>query len=444
MDLYIQFDYFLYFTFIKTQWLKLNSNKTKHGTPFQIFCWCLFDWAHSAFPTVIVTFIFGTYFTRSVVGSSVKGTAYWGWMMGISGFAVAILSPVLGSIADYTGRRKPWLAGFTAFNILSTALLFFTYPDTLSIWWALTFLFLANIFYELTQVFYNAMMASISPKDKIGRISGWGWGLGYFGGLACLALALYIFIKGQWFTSSEDLNIRLTTLLTAAWFLVFGLPLFIFTPDVKKEIISSKEAVVKGVQELWHTLKEIKKYRDIFLFIIAHLFYIDGLSTLFIFAGIYASGTFNMSYTQILYFAMILNISAGIGAGIFAWVDDFIGPKFTICFSLIMMIFMGTIILFIKSTIWFWIFSAVLGLFVGPTQAASRSYMARLSPPHLTNQMFGIYQLSGRITTFIGPILVGSITEIFKNQRAGMSVVFLMMLIGLIFLLKVRKPEQSA
>ncbi|MCH9634559.1 MAG: hypothetical protein S4CHLAM7_13120 [Chlamydiae bacterium] len=419
-----------------------SNKKLTLATPFQIFCWCLFDWAHSAFPTVVITFVFGTYFIRSVAESTLKGTAYWGWVMGLSGIVVAILSPVLGSVADYTGRRKPWLGIFTLCNIIFTALLFFVLPAPSWVFKALVILFFANITYEFTQVFYNAMMTSIAPEDKIGRISGWGWGLGYFGGLICLTIALYVFVKEGVFPRSESLNVRLTNLLVAGWFLIFALPLFIYTPDLKKNNISSTRAIKKGCKELWNTLKEIRKIKGVLAFIIAHLFYIDGLSTLFIFAGIYAAGTFNLTYTQILYYAMILNVSAGIGAVIFAWVDDYIGPKFTVSFSLVVMIIGGSAILFVKSVFWFWLLSAVIGLFVGPTQAASRSYMARLSPPHLMNQMFGIYQLSGRITTFIGPILVGVLTELFKSQRAGMSVIFVMMLIGYLILLAVPKPSK--
>lgn len=417
------------------------SPQKKTTTPFQIFSWCLFDWAHSAFATVIVTFIFATYFLRSVADSTIMGTAYWGWMMGVSGVVVAIFSPILGSIADHTGRRKPWVGLFTLINALCTALLFFTMPDRSFIWWALVFMFLANISYEFIQVFYNAMMVSIAPPEKLGRISGWGWGLGYFGGLVCLAIALYALIRPCWIPDTNQLNVRLTTLLVAVWFVVFALPLFLYTPDVEKTDISAFEAMKKGLSELWHTLKEMKHYKAIFIFIIAHLFYIDGLSTLFIFAGIFAAGTFDMSYTEILYYAMLLNITAGIGAGIFAWVDDAVGSKMTVGLSLVMMMITGVIILILKSKMWFWILSAVLGIFVGPTQAASRTYMARLTPPHLTNQMFGIYQLSGRITTFIGPILVGTLTEAFGSQRIGLSVVFLMMFIGFVILMAVPKSD---
>lgn len=422
----------------------MSAQPSKSATGFQIFSWCLYDWASSAFATVVVTFIFGTYFIRSVADSVTLGTAYWGWMLGASGITVALFSPVWGSIADYTGRRKPWLGFYTVMNILCTALLFFILPTQTFLWPALILLFFANISFEFTQVFYNAMMTSISPPEKLGRISGWGWSMGYFGGLLCLALAFFIFVKGDYFGDENHLNIRLTNFLVAGWFFLFCLPLFFFTPDVKQTKYPIPEAIKRGLLELLHTFREVKKYKDILLYLIAHLVYIDGLSTLFVFAGIYAAGTFQMNYMQILLYAMALNVTAGIGAVIFAWVDDWIGPKFTVAFSLVMMIGSGVIILIIKSVLWFWILSAFLGLFVGPTQAASRSYMARLSPPELTNQMFGIYQLSGRITTFIGPILVGTLTQVFQSQRVGMGVVFVLMFVGLLILLKVPKPQAKS
>ncbi len=424
----------------------MNENNptisNKPTSPFGIFCWCFFDWAHSAFPTVIISFVFATYFTESVADSTILGTAYWGWTMGLSGILVGILSPIFGSIADYTGKRKPWLAIFILGNVITTALLFFTQPSPQWVLWALIFVVLASVFYELTQVFYNAMMISISPKEKIGRISGWGWGLGYIGGLVCLVIALFLFVDGNWFPKTMSLNIRSTTLLVAGWFLIFAIPLFVFTPDVSPTGSSLSSACKKGLKELWHTLKSIREYKAVFMFLLAHLIYIDGLSTLFVFGAIFAAGTFHMTYMQILIYAILLNLTAGIGAAIFAFVDDYIGPKFVVCISLIAMIITGTIILFSHSIVWFWILSAILGIFVGPTQAASRSYMARLTPSHLTNQMFGIYQFSGRITSFVGPILVGTITEIFKSQRLGMSVIFIMMFVGLLILFATPKPSQ--
>lgn len=422
----------------------MTLENPKKAAGFQIFSWCLFDWANSAFATVVITFVFGTYFMRSVADSVTLGTAYWGWMLAASGIAVALLSPIWGSIADYTGKRKLWLAFFTGLNIVCTALLFFILPSPFYILPALILLFIANIAYEFTQVFYNAMMTSLTTEDRLGRISGWGWSFGYFGGLACLAIALFFFVRNGTIGTHMDVNVRSTNLLVAAWFLVFSLPLFLFVADEQKKGMPLLQASKKGIKELIHTFKQVSKYKNILLFLVAHLVYIDGLSTLFVFAGLYAAGTFHMSYSQILVYAMALNISAGVGAALFAWIDDWIGPKFTICFSLIMMILSGVVILLTTSVLWYWILSAFLGLFVGPVQAASRSYMARISPKEQINQMFGIYQLSGRITTFIGPLLVGSLTRAFHSQRVGLTTVFVMMLIGFLILLKVPKPEKTS
>lgn len=417
--------------------MESRLSKLNPSSPRSIFCWCFFDWANSAFPTVIVTFVFGTYFTRSVAPNEIIGTAIWGWTLGISGVLVALLSPIFGSIADYTHKRKHWLATFTLLNIVLTALLFLVRPHPTDILLAVILIICANIFYELTQVFYNAMLMTIAPKDKIGRISGWGWGLGYIGGLACLIIALFVFVRGHWLPNVMSLNIRSTNLLVAAWFLVFSIPLFLFTIDMQGEKVSLKEGLKKGLHELWHTFKNIRKYKSIFTFLIAHLVYIDGLNALFAFAAIFAAGTYNMSYTQILLFAILLNLTAGIGAGIFAFVDDKMGPKFTICISLVSMIVIGALVLLTSNQSLFWILASIIGIFVGPTQAASRSYMAHLTPEHLSNQMFGIYQFSGRITSFIGPILVGTFTDVFKSQRVGMSVIFVLMLIGFLILLAV-------
>lgn len=364
-----------------------------------------------------------------------------GWSIAASGILIALLSPFLGSISDHTGRRKPWLAFCMLISVLFTALLWFAAPKTPHIIMVLSFVALANSAYELTQIFYNAMMVSITPTNKIGRVSGWGWGMGYFGGLASLIISLTVFINSSWFSATNGLNVRATTLFVAAWFIVFAIPLFLYTPDLKKIKISAVPACKKGLIELWATLRQIKKYQGIFLFLLAHLFYTDGLNTIFVFAGVFAAGTFHMSYSQILMFAIVLNITAGIGACLFAFVDDYVGPKFTICLSIIAIIILGAIAISISNVLWFWIAGSLLGVFVGPTQAASRSYMARTAPPSLLNQMFGIYQFSGNITSFIGAILVASFTELFNSQRIGLSTALGLMFIGLILLLFAPKPK---
>lgn len=409
-----------------------------------IFSWMLFDWAHAAFPTVIITFIFSTYFMNHVAHNELKGTAYWGWMMSVSGIVIAILSPFIGSIADYTGRRKPWLMSLLLINIIFTILLWMVKPSADYILLALVLVGIANVAYELTQIFYNGMMVDIAPSGKIGRMSGWGWAFGYLGGLVCLVISLFFFIKSGWFSSANGLNVRAVTIFVSAWFLVFAVPLFLYTPDTKPTGVTIWSGCCRGGRSLWHTIKKIHEYEGIFMYLLAHLIYIDGLNTLFIFAGIFAAGSFHMNYTQIVIFAIVLNVTAGIGAFLFAWVDDWLGPKFTIGISLFALLVLGAGVLLTHSIVWFWVIGSAVGLFVGPVQAASRSYMAQLAPKELLNQMFGIYQLSGRITAFIGPVLVSAVTEAYASQRAGMSMVFFMMLIGLILLLFVPSiPKRS-
>ena len=403
--------------------------------------WCLFDWAHTSFPTVITTFIFSTFFIKSVAPNEILGTEYWSWAVAVSGVIIAILAPILGSIADKAKRRKPWVFILMMVTIIGSALLYFTEPNIHWIWWALIFYVIANIGYECTQVFYNALMIGIAPNSKIGRLSGWGWGTGYFGGIVCLLLSLY-FVSNNVFGTL--MGVKYICLLVAVWFFVFAMPMFFFTPDLSTE--ASKKplggVIVDGLRSLGHTLRDIKKHRYVFLYLVAHLIYADGLITLFAFGGIYAAGTFHMSISDIILFGIGMNITAGLGAIGFAWVDDKVGSKFTIVLTLSCLIILTILILFVKSVLYFWILGLVLCIFVGPVQAASRSYMAHISPPEKITQFFGLYALTGRGTAFIGPALLGVLTAIFKSQRAGMSIIVIMLGIGLILMFFVPKEQR--
>ena len=403
--------------------------------------WCLFDWAHSSFPTVITTFIFSTFFIKSVASNKILGTEYWSWAVAVSGICIAILAPILGSIADKSKRRKPWLFVLMMITIIGSALLYFTDPNTHWIWWALIFYVIANIGYECSQVFYNALMIGIAPKSKVGRLSGWGWGTGYFGGIVCLLLSLYFVSKNVF---GVVMGVKYICLLVAVWFFIFAMPMSVFTPDLSPE--SSKKplgvVIADGLRSLGRTFKDIKYHRYVFLYFVAHLIYADGLTTLFAFGGIYAAGTFHMSTSDIILFGIGMNITAGIGAIGFSWVDDKLGSRFTIMFTLVCLIILSILILFVKSVLYFWIIGLLLCIFVGPVQAASRSYMAHVSPPEKITQFFGLYALTGRMTAFIGPALLGVLTAVFKSQRAGMSIIVIMLAIGLILMFFVPKEQR--
>ncbi|WP_323378560.1 MFS transporter [Skermanella mucosa] len=412
-----------------------------------IFSWCLYDWAMSAYNTVIGTFIFSVYFTRAVAESEVAGTAQWGRAVAVSGLAVAVLSPVLGAIADRGGRRKPWLALFTALTVAGTALMWFVTPEPSSVVPALVLVALTGVTFELANVFYNAMLPSLAPPGHTGRVSGWGWGLGYVGGLGCLVLSLFGLVQAETplfglLGTAEQANVRATALLVALWYGVFALPLFLLTPDRPSTGVPLGTAVREGLATLVDTLRQIRRYANIARWLVASALYRDGLNTLFAFGGIYAAGTFGMGFDQIVMFAIALNVTSAAGAFGFAWIDDWIGPKRTIAWCLGGLIGFGIPLLFAESQTAFWVLALGLGIFVGPAQAAGRSMMARLSPPGMETEMFGLYALSGRAVSFVGPLLLAWATESFESQRAGMATIVLLLALGLVLLFAVREERR--
>jgi UMF1 family MFS transporter len=420
------------------------------GTPKRraIIAWCFYDWANSAFPTVIGTFIFGAYYTQAIAASPEEGAAEWGVALGLSAVLVALASPVLGAIADRAGRRKAWIGVFTALCVGATALLWFATPDPSSVLYALILVALASAAFEFTTVFYNAMLADLAPASHIGRISGWGWGLGYGGGLAALVLCLVGFVQAEtpWFgvTKEAAAHIRAVTLLVAVWYAVFSLPLFWFAPDVPSRGIGLSRAAREGVAALIQTLRQARRHGNIIRFLIARMLYADGLGTLFAFGGIYAAGTFGMTLAEVIQFGIALNVTAGLGAAAFAWMDDRIGAKPVIVVSLVALIGFGAAMLLVESVLWFWIFGLALGIFVGPAQAASRSLMARLAPAETRTEMFGLYAFSGKATGFLGPFILAAAITATGSQRAGMAVIIVLFAAGLLLLLPVREPRPSA
>ena len=410
--------------------------------------WAFYDWANSAYWTLIGTFIFAAYFTQAVASDVALGTAQWGYTLTITGLTVAILCPLSGAIADAAGRRKPWLGLTTLLTIGCCALLWFVRPDPAYVGLALVLVGLANIGGELSQMFYNAMLADIVPPDRIGRLSGWGWSLGYAGALVCLVLALLLFVQADppLFGLDKETaeHVRIVGPLVAVWYAVFALPLFMFTPDRRATGRPLGAAVVQGVRTLRRTLMEVRRYRDTALYLVAHMLYADGLNTLFVFGAIYAAGTFGMDVAEVTLFGIVLNVTSGLGAFAFAWVDDWIGPKRTIILSLIGLVLCGTIALVAPDKAAFWVGASMIGIFLGPTQAASRSLMTRLSPPAMRTEMFGLYALSGKATAFVGPFLLSTVTLTFGNQRAGMATIIVFLLLGLGLLLAVREPPAEA
>ena len=406
-----------------------------------LVAWCLYDWANSAFPTVIITFVFAAYFTKGVAKDVVTGTSQWGWAMSISALAVGLLAPILGAVADKGGRRKPWLLVFTGLTVIASALLWQIKPDVSFVMLALILAGLANFAFEMGMVFYNAMLPDIAPRKMLGRWSGWGWGIGYIGGLTCLAVTLAGFVQTEtpWFGLSRDMaeHLRATPVLVAVWFALFAIPLFLLTPDQPSRRLSPTAAIRDGIGILLATFKKIRSYSQVARYLLARMIYTDGINTLFAFGGIYAAGTFGMPFSELIMFGIAINLTAGLGAAIFAWLDDKIGPKRVILIALVVLTVLGGILLIIQDKTQFWIFGVLLGLFVGPAQSASRSLMAHIAPAELRTEMFGLYAFSGKATAFIGPALLALATDMFQSQRAGMATILIFFLVGGLLLLPV-------
>lgn len=436
----------------------MEPNRLRAGA---ITGWCLYDWAMSAFNTVIGTFVFSVYFTKGVAANPDQGSADWAFMLGLSGLAIAVLSPVLGAIADRGGRLKPWLAGCTIVTVAGSALLWLIRPDPAYAMPALLLVGLASVAFELSNVFYNALLPVITPRSHLGRVSGWGWGIGYLGGLVCLILCLTLLLRADppLFGLIDKIDaqpVRATSVLVALWFALFSLPLFMMVPDRPRDAgVTARQAVREGWASLVATLKAMPRHANTLRFLIASALWRDGINTITAFGGIYAGIVFGMVEAQLILFAILLNVTAGLGAIGFAWIDDRIGAKPTLIISLIGLILTGCAMVMVGTPWWTWapvlslpldftpdqqwllVLGMALGIFFGPAQAAARSMMARISPSGLETEFFGIYALTGRAVGVVGPLAYGFAVTAMGTQRAGMATVIVLFLLGTGLLIRV-------
>lgn len=423
---------------------KVASSDVGRGTRV---VWCLYDWANSSFPAVILTFVFAAFFTRGVALNPVQGTGLWGSAITLSALAIAIASPVLGAIADRNGPRKPWLGVFTVLCVLATAGLWFVRPHPDSIMLALVLVAFGNFAFEIAIVFYNAMLPEICPESRLGRLSGWGWGLGYAGGLVCLVIVLFGFVQAEVPPFGLDRaaaeHVRISGPIAALWYAVFALPLFFLLPDRAGTGAGAAGAVREGFRQLAGTVRALKGRGAILRFLIGRMIYTDGLNTLFAFGGVYAAGTWGMEVEEVILFGIALNLTAGLGAAGFAWIDDWIGARRTILISLVGLMILGAGILIVTDKTWFWVLGAAIGIFFGPAQAASRSLMARMAPPDMRAEMFGLYALSGKATAFVGPAILGWVTVMANSQRVGMATVLVFFLVGFVILWPLVEPKTA-
>ncbi len=415
-----------------------TTDDSRNPKLLALVSWAVYDWANSAYPTIIQTFVFAAYFTRRVAENETTGSAMWGNTIGLAGILVAVCSPILGAAADSGGDRKLWIAILTLACCLATGGLWFVLPQSSSVYLGLVLLGLSTFTFELAVVLYNANLPDLSSASHLGRWSGWGWALGYAGGLISLIVVLFAFVRGEgiWLSLDPETfqHVRIAFPFVGGWYLVFSLPFFLWTPSFSDEKGSFSEAIRGGLKQLKATFEKLGNYSHVGLFLLARMVYIDGLATVFAFGGVYAAGTFEMSESNVLAFGIVLNVTAGLGAASMGWIDDWLGSKETILIGLGGLLTFGLLILLVTSVLWFWVFGGLLGIFVGPVQSASRSFLARLAPASLRNEMFGLYAFSGKATAFVGPFLVGWFTSVFNSQRIGMSIVLVFFVVGGIIL----------
>ncbi|MCD2182590.1 MFS transporter [Rhizobium sp. GN54] len=455
----------------------MTTGNTKAAHPAGrsgILGWMFFDWAAQPFFTVITTFIFGPYLVSRMAADPVAGQAAWSYTLTISGIVIALLSPVLGSIADASGRRKPWIAAFAVVQIVSVWMLWFAVPGT-SLLLPLTMMVLATVAAEFSIVFNDSMMPTLVPPDETGRISNLAWGLGYVGGTTVL-IAVILFIAANPATGLTALGIapvfgldaamgedaRVTGPLSAVWYLVFILPMFLFTPD-RGRGLPLRQAVRSGLASIGDTLTELKERRGILRFLIARMFYQDGLNGLLALGGTFAAGMFAWQTMELGIYGIILNVVAIGGCFWASRLDSRLGSKSVVVASLACLIVatLGIVSTAPEHTLFgllplpsedsgglfgtaaekaYIVYGLLVGIAFGPVQASARSYLARSVAPEEAGRYFGLYALTGRATSFAAPLSVGIVTSLTGSAALGMGALVVFLVIGLVLLLRTPYP----
>lgn len=445
--------------------------------PFRaVASWVLFDWAAQPFYTLILTFLFAPYFATTVIGDEARGQQLWGYAAAAAGVIIAIGSPLLGAMADGRGRRKPWIALFSLMLAASVATLWLATPGAAGGTIALVlFAFvMATVAAEFTQVFTNSIMPSLVPPSQLGRLSGTGWAVGYTGGLVSLLIVAGLVVAlpdtGKTLLGLDPVlkldaasreTDRLVGPFAAVWYLVFMIPFFLFVPDVRSVPPPGHEPRRSPFAEIGDTLRSLPAHRDMLYFLLARMLYTDGLSAIFAFGGIYGAATFGWGPLELGLFGILLTLTGAFGAVIGGVLDDRVGSKTVIIVALALLIVGALGILSIDKThvlfgidvaakvpgsrpfssageLAFLAFAVVVGVVSAPVQAASRALLARLAPPEKITQYFGLFAFSGKVTAFLAPFMVATVTAATGSQRWGMAAILIFLVAGILLMLPVR------
>lgn len=464
---------------------EIEGPDSTHGTSRKgIWGWMFFDWAAQPFFTLLLTFFFARYFATEVAPDAATGQTWWAIMLACTGITIAVLSPILGAIADATGPRKPWIVAFALMCIVGTLCLWFAVPGGGGItFWILVAFGLAMIGVEFAAVFNNAMMPDLVPRESLGRLSGSAWALGYLGGVAALIVVLLLMVESSPGSGVTLIGItpifglgavpfggeRATGPLTAIWLFVFIIPFFLFTPDHYKSV-AIHGAIRAALKNLLATIKRLPKNRSLFAYLGSSMFYRDALNGLYGFGGVYAGGVLQWGATQLGVFGILAALTGALGAWLGGKWDDRFGPKPVVTISVIILMIVSFVIvstgrdsvlfiaiergegMFTPPDIAFYICGAFIGAAGGALQAASRTLMVDQAEPGRMTEAFGLYALSGKATSFLAPALIAVFTSFAAvglslssedAQRFGISPIVILFVAGLALLPFVtgRKPN---
>ncbi len=412
----------------------------------------MWDWGSSAYSTIVVSFVFAPYLTNTVGGPDaalgLSGATWLGISTAAAGVLIAVLAPVTGQRADEGGRRRASLALFTALVIASTLGLFFVKDAPAYLWLGLVLMAAGSVFMEFAYVSYNAMLHQISTPANIGRISGFGWGSGYLGGIVVLLGAYLLFISPEvglfGVTDAEGLRYRVLAIVVAVWFGIFAIPVLLTVPEVPASqatplsYLDSYKKLIRDVRILFRT------DRHVVWFLLASAIYRDGLAAVFSFGAVLAVSVYGLSASGVVIFGVAANVVAAVGAFVGGLVEDRIGPKTIILVSLGGLVVSATVLLFASGSTMFWIFGLALCLWVGPAQASSRSFLAQLARPGQEGQLFGLYATTGRAVSFLAPGLFALFSGAFASDRMGIVGIAVVLLGGGVCMAFVRAPDRRA
>lgn len=404
-------------------------------TKKEIFGWCMYDVADSAFTTVIVTALYALYFGTVVVGDPNQADYLWGWGASISEVIVAIVAPILGAIADFSGSRKKFLAVCALTIIFFTAALYFVGPGMVTL--GLTLYIIANVGFAGGGVFIDSFLPGISTEQNAGKLSGLKWAMGYASGLVCLMLCypLAKYIKPNP-TPEELWRAQLIPVVVAVYYAVAVIfPLvFLRERSVKQALPKGQTYLTVGFRQLKTTLKHLRRYQDLVRLLIAFLVYNDGVVTVIYFAARYAKETVGFNPSEIVILLILNNVVAAVGAFGFGFIADRIGQKTTIYITLVIWIAAVTTAYFAHSRETFYVASALVGIGLGSCQSVTRSLLALFTPKENAAEFFGFLGIAGKALAFLGPIIFGTVSKATGSQRPAILSIGAFFVLGMILL----------